>query len=236
MCNSVKRGLNSTGLLPGSLHVERKAKYLYDNFKNDKDVSKRIYSYAYAAMEENATGGIIVTAPTCGSSGVLASIVYYLFNDLHIEKSKIINGLAVAGLIGTIIKTNATISGAVGGCQAEIGSACSMASALYGYVLNFNIDMIECAIEISLEHILGLTCDPVNGYVQIPCIERNAVSAMRAIDSCNLGVYLSGYKKVSFDTVVKTMYETGLDLSIKYKETSLAGLAKNYGKDGTNCW
>lgn len=231
MKDSIYRGLNTTGELPGGLKVIRKANSLSNKKNGESAEIKRmriISSYAYAVSEENASGGIIVTAPTCGSSGVLPAVLFYLKNYKKISKEKIIDALAVASLFGNVIKQNASISGAFAGCQSEIGSACSMASAAVSYLNGASIDEIEYAAEIAMEHHLGLTCDPVKGLVQIPCIERNAVAALRAMDASSLASFLTSSRKISFDTVVQTMFETGLDLSKDYKETSLGGLAKNY--------
>lgn len=239
---SITRGLTTAGTLPGPLKVTRKAPYLYSktipNEPPEIKESRLVSSYAFAVSEENASGGIIVTAPTCGACGVLPAVLYYMEQRHHfITEERMLNALAVAGLIGNIIKQNASISGAVCGCQAEIGSACSMAAAAHATLFNLSLDQVEYAAEIALEHHLGLTCDPVNGYVQIPCIERNAVAALRAIDACGLAYFLTDSRKISFDVVVKTMYETGLDMKDSYKETSKGGLATNYiAEDDINCW
>lgn len=234
MEQAISRGLTKSGELPGGLHVLRKAKQLYNSIElqESSDVSKvrLVSSYAFAVSEENASGGLIVTAPTCGACGVLPASLFYVKQKMNLTKQKTIEALAVAGIIGNVIKTNASISGAFAGCQSEIGSACSMAAAAIAYLNSESIEEIEYAAEIALEHHLGLTCDPINGLVQIPCIERNAVAAIRAIDSAKLAKFLNGTRKISFDTVVKTMYETGKDLSHEYKETSIGGLAKNYKK------
>ncbi len=232
MKKSIENGISKAGELQGNLHVLRKAQQLYyaKKIKESTDISelRLVSSYAFAVSEENADGGIIVTAPTCGASGVLPAVLFYLKKKNHLTINDIIDALAVAGIVGNIIKHNASISGAYAGCQSEIGSACSMAAAAVAFLNHQSIEEIEYAAEIALEHHLGLTCDPVNGLVQIPCIERNAVAALRAIDAANLSKFLNGTRKVSFDTVVKTMYETGKDLNRKYKETSIGGLAKNY--------
>lgn len=236
MLESINRGLNTSGVLPGGLNVERKASLLkeYDNKDVFDDKKLRsISSYAYAVSEENASGGIIVTAPTCGACGVLPAVLYYLQNKKSLSKNEIINALCVAGIFGNIVRENAAISGAYAGCQSEIGTAYAMASAAASYLLSGTIDEMECAAEMALEHNLGLTCDPVAGLVQIPCIERNASAAVRALDNAMLAPYLSNSRKISFDMIVKTMYETGLDLKTEYKETSIGGLAKNYIKN--NC-
>lgn len=230
--STVETGLNKDGLLPGDLLVKRKAKTLIDRAKaneTDSQMQNRLVSaYAFAASEENGAGGIIVTAPTCGASGVLPALLYYLFKHKNISEQKIIESIAVAGVIGNVIKHNATISGAVGGCQAEVGSACSMAAAAMAYIDDLSLEEIEYAAEIAMEHHLGLTCDPIDGYVQIPCIERNAVAAIRAINAASLAGFLSDTRKISFDMIVHTMYQTGLDMHPKYKETAEAGMAFFY--------
>ncbi len=178
--------------------------------------------------EENASGGEIVTAPTCGASGIIPSCLRTML-EAGISKDKLIDGLAVAGLFGNLIKFNASISGAEAGCQAEVGSACSMASAMIAHVYGLSLDSIEQAAEIALEHHLGLTCDPIMGYVQIPCIERNAAAALRAFDASTMASMLNSKEsKISFDLVCKTMLETGRDLGESYRETSIGGLARNY--------
>ena len=232
MKNGIETGLKEEGIIPGKLKISKKAKVLYEkNIENETaelKIIRLLTAYAYATSEQNASGGIIVTAPTCGASGVLPAVLYYLYKEENIPEDKIIEGLAVAGLIGNLVKTNASISGAECGCQAEIGTACSMAAAGYAYIKGFSTDVIESAAEIAMEHHLGLTCDPIYGYVQIPCIERNAVAAIRAIDSANMASLLYKDSKISFDLVVETMYETGKDLSGHYRETSKGGLAKKY--------
>ena len=234
MTQSVKNGLSKTGVLPGKLMVERKANTIFNNIKPNETESMKekrlVSSYAFACSEENASGGEIVTAPTCGSCGIIPSIIMYL-EDCGYNHSDIINGLLVAGLFGLVVKNNASISGAECGCQAEIGTACAMGAALVATVKHLNNDQIERAAEIALEHHLGLTCDPILGYVQIPCIERNAVAALRAIESCSLAeLFGESQSKISFDLVVETMKQTGIDLKYEYRETSAGGLAKNYIK------
>ena len=234
MTKSVKNGLSKTGVLPGKLMVERKANTIFNNIKPNETESMKekrlVSSYAFACSEENASGGEIVTAPTCGSCGIIPSIIMYL-EDCGYNHSDIINGLLVAGLFGLVVKNNASISGAECGCQAEIGTACAMGAALVATVKHLNNDQIERAAEIALEHHLGLTCDPILGYVQIPCIERNAVAALRAIESCSLAeLFGESQSKISFDLVVETMKQTGIDLKYEYRETSAGGLAKNYIK------
>ena len=234
MFDSVERGLKREGTIPGKLQLPRVAKQMYTQALNLPAGSERetliLSSYAYAVAEENASGQTIVTAPTCGSSGVLPAILYYCYKQLNVEKSRLIKALAVAGVFGNVIKNNASISGADAGCQAEIGSACAMGAALYAWILGLNNSLIEYAAEMGLEHNLGLTCDPVGGYVQIPCIERNGYAALRAID-CAIYAKNLGYvrkNKVSFDAVVNVMKNTGHDLNKAYKETSLGGLALEF--------
>lgn len=234
MFDSVERGLKREGTIPGKLQLPRVAKQMYTQAINLPAGSERetliLSSYAYAVAEENASGQIIVTAPTCGSSGVLPAILYYCYKQLNVEKPRLIKALAVAGVFGNVIKNNASISGADAGCQAEIGSACAMGAALYAWILGLNNSLIEYAAEMGLEHNLGLTCDPVGGYVQIPCIERNGYAALRAID-CAIYAKNLGYvrkNKVSFDAVVNVMKNTGHDLNKAYKETSLGGLALEF--------
>ena len=229
---AVERGLQTEGILPGGLNLSRKAKYLFEkrcyNESADVTMNRVIAAYAYAVSEENAAENLVVTAPTCGSCGVLPSILYYMQEDRGFPEEEILDALAVAGLVGNVIRTNASISGAECGCQAEIGSACSMAAAAVAQLYGLSIDQIEYAAEIAMEHNLGLTCDPVGGLVQIPCIERNAVAAMRALSAVNLSRFLYATRKISFDDVVATMYRTGLDLNEKYRETAHGGLAVIY--------
>lgn len=231
MLKTVNVGLKRTGVLPGSLKIERIAHALYQSAKSCEDSqdanSLLLASYAYAANEQNASGGLVVTAPTMGSCGVLPSLVYHFYHDQNYPKQTIIQALKVAGLIGNLIQTNATISGAKAGCQAEVGAACSMGAAFVASCQFQTNEQIECAAEIGLEHHLGLTCDPVGGYVMIPCIERNAVAAQRSIDAARLAKYLRNVKKnrVSLDMVIKTMNLTGRKLPIELKESALGGLA-----------
>ena len=226
---TIQRGLTREGLLPGALRVERKAATLYRAYLADPDDHTRLVcSYAYATAEENASGGTVVTAPTCGASGVLPAVLLYLQRRDGLSDERILRALATGGLVGNVVKTNASVSGAEAGCQAEIGTATAMAAAAVSALSEQSIEIVEYAAEIALEHQLGLTCDPVGGYVQIPCIERNAVAAMRALDSADLAGVLSGTRKISFDLVVKTMYETGRDLNERYRETSEGGLAAGY--------
>lgn len=232
MQNSINEGLSKSGILPGGLGVERKAQFLYNQKHIDESPQTRenrlVCSYAFAVSEQNADCCVIVTAPTCGSCGVLPAVLKYMQEKNNFSDNDIVRALAVAGLIGNIVSTNASVSGAECGCQAEIGTACSMAAAALGELFEMGIDQIEYAAEVALEHHLGLTCDPVCGLVQIPCIERNAVAAMRAINALSLANFLFKSRKVSFDVVVETMYQTGKDLSHLYRETSEGGLAKLY--------
>ena len=232
MKDSIQRGLRAEGILPGGLGVARKAKLLYEkrcyNESADVTMNRVIAAYAYAVSEENADENIVVTAPTCGSCGVLPAVMYYMEHERGFPEEEILDALAVAALIGNVIRTNASISGAECGYQAEIGSACSMTAAALASLYGMNIDQIEYAAEIAMEHNLGLTCDPVKGLVQIPCIERNAVAAMRAISAVNLSRFLFSTRKISFDEVVATMYRTGKDMDEKYRETSHGGLAQIY--------
>ncbi|MBE6777689.1 MAG: L-serine ammonia-lyase [Ruminococcaceae bacterium] len=234
MQNAINEGLSRSGTLPGGLSVERKAQFLYSQKHIDESPQTRenrlVCSYAFAVSEQNADCGVIVTAPTCGSCGVLPAVLKYMQDKNNFSDDDIIRALAVAGLIGNIVATNASISGAECGCQAEIGTACSMASAALCELFEMGIDQIEYAAEVAMEHHLGLTCDPVCGLVQIPCIERNAVAAMRAINALSLANFLYASRKVSFDVVVETMYQTGKDLSHLYRETSEGGLARLYNK------
>ena len=232
MQNAIREGLTHTGVLPGGLGVKRKAQRLHNQRHIDESPQTRenrlVCSYAFAVSEQNADCGLIVTAPTCGSCGVLPAVLCYMQEKNGFSDKDIVRALAVAGLIGQLVATNASVSGAECGCQAEVGTACSMAAAALAELFEMGIDQIEYAAEISLEHHLGLTCDPVCGLVQIPCIERNAVAAMRAINALSLANFLSDSRKISFDLVVETMYQTGIDLSHHYRETSEGGLAKLY--------
>ncbi len=230
MKDEIQSGLTTTGVLPGGLGVQRVAQLLYNRRHIDESPETRenriVCAYAFAAAEHNADCGTIVTAPTCGACAVLPSVLKYMQEKKGFSDERIIDALAVGGLVGNIVKQNASISGAECGCQAEIGTACSMAAAALAELFEMGIEQIEYAAEMSLEHMLGLTCDPVCGLVQIPCIERNAVAAMRAINAISLANFLTGTRKISFDMVVKTMYETGKDIHTHYRETSKGGLAK----------
>ncbi|MCL2130933.1 MAG: L-serine ammonia-lyase, iron-sulfur-dependent, subunit alpha [Lentimicrobiaceae bacterium] len=225
---SVKRGLNTEGVLPGNLGVRRKAVEYHIKamgYNNNLRTRGLVFAYALACSEENAAGGRIATAPTCGSSGVLPSVLYHLSKEYAFTEQRILKALATAGLIGNIAKKNASISGAEVGCQGEIGVACAMAAAAANQLFGGSPSQIEYAAEMALEHHLGLTCDPVCGLVQIPCIERNAFAAGRALDSNIYATFTDGRHVVSFDKVVAAMKETGKNLPYLYKETSEGGLA-----------
>lgn len=229
MQKGVERGLEAEGLLPGGLSLQRKASSYFTKGKSYRDsLASRasIYSYALATSEENACGGVIVTAPTCGSSGILPGVLYHLKKKHEFRDSKITKALATAALIGNIVKKNASVSGAQVGCQGEVGVACSMAAAAAAQLFGGSTAQIEYAAEMGLEHHLGLTCDPVCGLVQVPCIERNAFAAVRALDACSFAMLSDGKHLVGFDKVVQTMKQTGNDLPSLYKETSTGGLAR----------
>lgn len=229
MKKSIREGIYADGILPGGLNVHKRAKYLYHQQHIDESAETRenreVCAYAFAVSEQNADGKTIVTAPTCGSAGVMPAVLYYQQLKRGYSDIEILRALATGGLIGNLIKTNASISGSECGCQAEIGSACAMAAAALGELFRLSLDKIEYAAEIAIEHHLGLTCDPICGLVQIPCIERNAVAAMRAINSVSLASFLSDTRKISLDEAIKVMKQTGLDISKRYKETSDGGLA-----------
>ena len=229
MCETVERGLNNDGVLPGCLKVARKASTYYVKSKSYTDSlasRARIYAYALAVAEENASGGTVVTAPTCGSCGVLPGVLYHLATSRNFLRVRILRALATAGLFGNVVKTNSSISGAEVGCQGEIGVACAMAAAAACQLFGGTPAQIEYAAEMGLEHHLGLTCDPVCGLVQVPCIERNAVAAARALDANAYATLSDGSHLVSFDKVVEVMHETGHNLPSLYRETSEGGLAK----------
>ncbi|NLC33700.1 MAG: L-serine ammonia-lyase [Erysipelothrix sp.] len=231
MLTTVKTGLSASGLLPGRLKVPRVSNDLLMRANNTSDKPQRdrlnLMAYAYAASEENASGGICVTAPTLGASGSIAGLVYHYYHNLNFSKAKIIEGLCVGGIFANVIKTNATLAGSEGGCQAEIGSACAMASAMITHLNGANLKSIEYAAEIGIEHHLGLTCDPIGGYVIIPCIERNAVALLRSFDAALLAEQMSEIRtnKITFDSVVRTMNYTGKMIIKELRETSLGGLA-----------
>ena len=234
MRQSIEDGLAAEGILPGGLNVQRKAKYLYErthllDLRQVREL-QLVCSYAFAVAEQNAGNGTIVTAPTCGSCGVLPAVLMYMQQKYDLPDRKIAEALGVAGLFGNLVRHNASISGAECGCQAEIGTACSMAAAAMGELTGLTIEEQEYAAEIAMEHQLGLTCDPICGLVQIPCIERNAVAAKRAIDASNLSHMLVGTRTISFDMVVRTMYETGINMNRAFRETSEGGLARLYSR------
>lgn len=232
MNNAIAEGLSAEGALAGGLGVERKARLLFNQRHIDESPSTRenrlVCAYAFAVSEQNASAGQVVTAPTCGSSGVVPAALKYTQEKKGFSDSAIWRALAAGGLIGNLVKQNASISGAECGCQAEIGTACSMAAAALAELAEMELAQIEYAAEVAMEHHLGLTCDPISGLVQIPCIERNAVAAMRAINALSLANFLSDTRKISFDLVVRTMFETGRDLHSGYRETAERGLAKLY--------
>jgi L-serine dehydratase len=237
MGTSIENGLEKKGRLPGKLKLERKAGTIFQHSKNTDPLfstSQIISAYALSVSEENAAGGTIVTAPTCGSCGVLPGVLKYLQSTLGCDDRTIENALATAGLIGNLVKHNATISGAEAGCQAEIGTACAMAAAAAAQILGGDLNQIEYAAEMGMEHHLGLTCDPVFGLVQVPCIERNAFAANRALTCALYSIATSGTHHISFDDVVQVMLETGKHMSPFYKETSTGGLAKIYQAKATD--
>ena len=236
MLKSVERGLSYEAVISEDLKVSKIASKLYQEALKSNDDDLKKMAYAYAASEENAMGKIVATAPTLGSCGIVASLMYYSYNDLKISKDKLISALAIGGMFGNMIKQNATISGALGGCQAEVGSACAMASAMIAYLNGDDLDVIEYAAEIGIEHHLGLTCDPVKGYVIIPCIERNAVAILRSFDAAKLSKNLLKFRNhlVTFDMVVSSMNYTGQKLSPELKETSLGGLALEFKEHAKN--
>lgn len=226
---SIHIGLETEGVLPGGLEVKRKAKRLYSHQHIDESAQTKenrvVSAYAFAVSEQNADGEVIVTAPTCGSAGVMPAVLYYQQMKRGYSDLEIIRALETGGIVGNLIKTNASISGSECGCQAEIGTACAMASAALGELFSLEIDKIEYAAEIAIEHHLGLTCDPICGLVQIPCIERNAVAAMRAINAVSLASFLSDTRKISVDEVIEVMRMTGKDIPGRYRETAEGGLA-----------
>ncbi|MBQ6900641.1 MAG: L-serine ammonia-lyase [Firmicutes bacterium] len=230
MKDCVRAGLNDEGILPGGLEVKKKAKQLYTSKHIDESPETKenrlVCAYAFAVSEQNAAGERIVTAPTCGAAGVLPAVLYYQQKKRNYSDDRIVEALEAAGIIGALIKTNASISGAECGCQAEVGSACAMAAAALAELFHLDFDKIEYAAEIAIEHHLGLTCDPICGLVQIPCIERNAVAAMRAINAVSLSSFLADTRKMTLDNVITVMKETGRDLAHPYRETSEGGLAK----------
>ncbi|HEY8365110.1 MAG TPA: L-serine ammonia-lyase, iron-sulfur-dependent, subunit alpha [Haloplasmataceae bacterium] len=227
MKNSVEEGLQREDIIPGILQFKRRAKMFYEKYLISKDLTTLIFACSEAVAEQNASGNKIVTAPTCGASGTLPGLLYSLQHYYGYDDDKILKALAIAGLIGNIIKENGSISGAEAGCQAEIGTSCAMASGACCYLLGGNNNQIEYAAEIGLEHHLGLTCDPVEGLVQVPCIERNPIAARRAYDACQYALLTDGQHIITLDMAISTMIETGKDINSKYRETSTGGLAKH---------
>lgn len=228
MKDAVERGIEAEGVLPGGLGVRRKAVSYYVHAAGYAQSLKSrglVYAYALAVSEENASGGKIVTAPTCGSCGVLPAVLYHLYTSKNFSEQRILRALATAGLFGNVVKTNASVSGAEVGCQGEVGVACAMAAAAASQLFGGTPAQIEYSAEMGLEHHLGLTCDPVCGLVQIPCIERNAYAAARALDSNLYAAFSDGQHSVKFDRIVEVMKQTGHDLPSIYKETSQGGLA-----------
>lgn len=231
MKDAVERGLQAEGRLPGPLNLRRKAAQYNvraEGYANNLRSRGLTFSYALAVSEENAAGGVIVTAPTCGSCGVLPGVLYHIWKSRQVDERKILRALATAGLVGNVVKENASISGAEVGCQGEVGVACAMAAAAATQLFGGSVAQIEYAAEMGLEHHLGMTCDPVCGLVQIPCIERNAYAAARALDANIYASFSDGVHRVSFDKLVNVMRETGHDLPSLYKETGIGGLAKDY--------
>lgn len=231
---AIERGLEAEGVLPGGLGLQRKACSFHRRARmlgvGEFRAESLLAAYAYAVAEENACGGEIVTAPTCGSAGVIPAVLRYLGGVLECRDSEIVHALATAGLFGNIVKRNASISGAVVGCQGEIGAACAMAAAAATQLYGGTPSQIEYAAEMGLEHHLGLTCDPVAGLVQIPCIERNAHAATRALSCCRFALLSDGLHRISFDDVVRVMSETGRSLPALYRETATGGLAQVYAR------
>lgn len=235
MKEAVERGLKREGRLPGPLNLPRKAPTYYvkaSGYKQSLQTRGLVYAYALAVSEENASGGTIVTAPTCGACGVLPAVLYHISKSHEFTDKQILHALATAGLVGNIVKKNASISGADVGCQGEVGVACAMASAASCQLFGGSPSQIEYAAEMGLEHHLGMTCDPICGLVQIPCIERNAFAATRALDSNLYAAFSDGSHRVSFDRVVEVMKRTGHDIPSLYKETSEGGLAKGFNMTG----
>ena len=232
MKNAIAEGIRSEGILPGGLNVQKRAKKLFELQPPEETPQlwecRILSAYAFAVSEQNADNGTVVTAPTCGACGVLPAVLRYMQETRKLTDEQGLRGLATAGLIGALTKRNASVSGAECGCQAEIGTACAMAASALAELFGNTLDQVEYAAEVAMEHHLGLTCDPICGLVQIPCIERNAVAALRALNACNLSYFLSDSRNISYDMVCTAMHETGLNLSNMYKETSEGGLARVY--------
>ena len=234
MKKCIEEGLEAEGILPGGLKLRRKAKELKNTTLEIPHAGLQefhhIAAYAFAVAEQNASNGTVVTAPTCGACGVLPAVLKYAQDKNNFSDEEICRALATAGIIANLTKTNASISGAECGCQAEIGTACSMAAAALAELFKQDLDQLEYAAEVAMEHHLGLTCDPICGLVQVPCIERNAVAAMRAMNACNMSYFLAGSRSISYDMVCRAMKETGVNLNHRFRETSEGGLAKLYGR------
>ncbi|MDR0544834.1 MAG: L-serine ammonia-lyase [Odoribacteraceae bacterium] len=231
MQDAIRNGLENEGVLPGTLHLARKAASYHARARQSAGASRHmgtVFAAALAVAEENAGGGLVVTAPTCGAAGVLPAVLYFLRQDQDVNDRRLLKGLATAGLIGNIVKTRGSISGAEVGCQGELGAACAMAAGAAAQILGGTPMQVEYAAEMGFEHNLGLTCDPVGGYVQIPCIERNAFISQKARECAIYALFSDGQHKISFDDVVETMMQTGYDMQAKYRETGLGGLARNY--------
>lgn len=234
MKESIDRGIEAEGVLPGKLNLRRKAAHYHIKASQTKlflEKSGTIFSYALAVAEENASGNLIVTAPTCGSAGVLPAVLFFIKNFYNVSGEKLLRALATAGIIGNLVKSNASISGAEVGCQGEIGTACAMAAGAAAQLLGGTPHQIEYAAEMGMEHHLGLTCDPIMGLVQIPCIERNAIAAVKSMDCASYALFSDGRHTVSFDEVVCTMAQTGRDMNKSYRETSEGGLALFHKKN-----
>lgn len=231
MIQAIQRGLAAEGTLPGELHIPRKASSLWRKasvMHGDLCSEGMLAAYAYAVAEENAAGEVVVTAPTCGSSGVIPAVLYHLLQEHGATTNDVLKALATAGIFGNTVKHQSSISGAVVGCQGEIGTACAMASAAAAQILGGTLEQIEYAAEMGLEHHLGLTCDPVYGLVQIPCIERNAHAATRSMSCCRFALLSDGHHRISFDDAVAVMDETGRALPSLFRETAMGGLAQMY--------
>jgi len=233
---AITEGSKAEGVLPGGLKLQRKAKSVLARAKSLRGGMRRtalLTAYALAVAEHNAAGGMVATAPTCGSCGVVPAVLTYLLKDMDMEEADILRALATAGLVGNIVKTNASISGAEVGCQGEVGVACAMAAAAAAQILGGSPAQVEYAAEMGLEHHLGLTCDPILGLVQVPCIERNAFAAIRALSAAEYALLTDGRHLISFDQVVEAMQQTGHDLPSLYRETAQGGLARVFQRSGT---
>ena len=237
MKNAAAEGLAAEGILPGGLRVERKAKHLMSqvlpNERPQVTECRMVCAYAFAIAEQNADCGTVVTAPTCGSCGIVPAVLLYMQKQHGFSDAEILPALAAAGIIGILVKHNASVSGAECGCQAEVGTACAMAAAALCQLKGLSLSQIQYAAEIALEHNLGLTCDPICGLVQVPCIERNAVAAMRAMNCLNLSFFLADTQRISLDMVIRTMYETGISMNARFRETAEGGLARMFSRRQT---